>query len=380
MRRLHIAGSATADADADVLGDAHQLVDAVVSGWLCRGGSIVAGIGADPKHRQRADLSVTFDWTVIAAVASAVRSGCARPGPALSVRGSRRAYDQIPPEQAVLLEELTTAGAVELELLPDTWRSGALVRRAQAQIGEVLVTLSGGAGVEHLANLYAGEGRPVIPIDVDLGSSRGDGAQGGGTGLARRALTNPASFIRLADGTSAGARLAALAMGPNRPPPGTLAQRTIALLEDLEPPRAFCVRLLNSNHPLWGDVESFFRDVAEPVLQAAGFCVVDLGRDRQESAWMNTEIFEQLHTADTVIGDLTGQRPNCYLEVGYALGRGHRTIITARAGEPMPFDADKLPWHFWDPSADAGPEREALREHIRRFGTRAPLVRPARMI
>jgi hypothetical protein len=379
-RPLHIAGSARLDADSDLLADAHALAANVVGGWLARGGSVVAGIGGEPAHASRPELSVIFDWTVIEAVTAAIREGRTSGRPVLTLRGSRRAYDQVPPARIMLLDELTVAGALDLQLLPDTWRSGALVRRAQAEVGRVLVMLSGGAGVEDLANLYASEGRPVIPIDVDLGASRDDGAQGGGAGLARRAMADPDAFVQMADGSSAGARLAGLAMGLRRPPVTTLADRVLALLDDLQAPRAFCVRLLDPTHSDWAAVEAFFRDVADPVLEEAGLCVVDLGRDPQERSWMNAEIFEQLHTADTVIVDLTAQRPNCYVELGYALARGHRTIITARAGESMPFDTDKLPWHFWDPTADLACARDALREHLRRFGTRAPLVTPARMV
>ena len=63
-------------------------------------------------------------------------------------------------------------------------------------------------------------------------------------------------------------------------------------------------------------------------MEEIGLSVVDLGHDRQERAWMNAEIFEQLHHAELAFVDLTGSRPNCYIELGYALGRGHRVIIT----------------------------------------------------
>lgn len=380
MRALHIAGSAHPTADVDLLADAHALVAGIVDGWISRGGTIVSGISTEPMHAERDDLSIIFDWTVIETVAAAVREGRAPAGQILTLRGSRRALDQVPSVRAALLQELTAGDALDQILLPDTWRSGALVRRAQAEVGGVLVTLSGGAGVEDLANLYAAEGRPVVPIDVDLGSSRDDGAQGGGTGLARRALSHPGAFLRLADGTSAGARLSALSMGTHRPPAAALAERALALLDDLQLPRAFCVRLLDPGHEAWDDVETYFRQVVDPVMAEAGLRVVDLGRDPQERAWMNAEIFEELHVADTVIADLTGHRPNCFLELGYALGRDHRTIITARQGTPKPFDTDKLPWHEWQASGDLEDRREALRAHLRRFGTRAPLVEPVRMI
>lgn len=385
MRRaLHITGSARADCDTTLLRDTHAFAADVVAGWVAGGGMIVAGIAGLPVHDDDPSLPIIFDWTVIEAVARAFREGDVVPrneaGALLVLRGSRRAYDQMPLEGAELVRELTDAGAVDLKLLPDTWRSGALIRREQAQAGSILLTLSGGAGVEDLVNLYASVGRPILPVDVDLGSSQRDGAQGGGTGLARRALADPEPFLRLADESSASARLAALSMGPGRPSSVVLAGRAIALLDDLEPPCAFCVRLLDPEHEHFADVERFFRDVADPVLKELGLRVIDLSRDRQDGAWMNVEIFEYLYRADTVLADLTGQRPNCYLELGYALGRGQHILVSAHEDEGLPFDADKLPCHFWKPGQSAAEARDNFRDHLRKYGTRAPLVAAARLV
>lgn len=76
--------------------------------------------------------------------------------------------------------------------------------------GNILVTLGGGAGVEHLAELYAERRNPIIPLHLPLGSSRGD-ATIGGEGLARLALAQPHRFLELCDGSSPASRLAALA-------------------------------------------------------------------------------------------------------------------------------------------------------------------------
>lgn len=383
-RRVHFAGSAKRDADVDLLRDAHAVVRETVVGWASRGGGLVGGIGAEPTLDDHTDVSIIFDWTVAEAAFAALEAGGARArsdaGALLCVRTSRRALEKVPTTRQALWEGLLARGAVDLALLPDGWRSGALLRRAQAELGGVLVTLSGGAGVEDLVNLYIESERPVVPIDIDIGSANADAAQGGGTALARRALTDPRPFLRLADGSAAAARLVRLKMGADRPAAVDVAARLLQLLEDLEPPRAFSVRLLAPDHEAYDDVEWYFRDIAQPVLEEAGLRVVDLGVDPQERAWMNDEIFASLHTAELVLADLTGSRPNCLVELGYALGRGHRTVITAREGEPMPFDADKLPWLFWKRSYQPEPAREALRDHLRRFGSRAPLVEPTRMV
>jgi len=383
IRRLHIAGSARPDVDAVLLQDVHAIVAEVVEGWVERDGTLVGGLGGEAVRASEPELPIIFDWTVAAAALKALEAGKGAPkaedGQLLAVRTSQRARTQIPAGRRAVYDRLLELGALDLAFLPDTWRSGALMRRAQANLGRVLVILGGGAGVEDLANLYREAGRPVVPIDVALGS-RNDDAVVGGQGLARRAMSNASDFFRLADGSSASARLAALSMEDTRPTASELAQRLLGLLDDLEPPRAFCVRLLNPDHARYPEVERFFRDVAQPVVEEIGLSVVDLGHDRQERAWMNAEIFEQLHHAELAFVDLTGSRPNCYIELGYALGRGHRVIITARKEEPPPFDADKLPWHFWNPSAAPADAQAALREHLRKFGALPPLVQPPRFI
>lgn len=383
IRRLHIAGSAKADVDPDLLGDVHTMVTAVVDGWVARGGGLVGGLGREPCIASDSGMPIIFDWTVASAALKALERGKgsakSEDGQLLAVRTSQRARGQMPPGRRAVYDRLLELGALDLAFLPDTWRSGAIMRRAQAELGGVLVILGGGAGVEDLANLYRAAGRPVIPIDVALGSA-GDDATVGGQGLARRALTDAGDFLRLANGSSASARLATLSMDGNRPAATELARRLLVLLDDLEPPRAFCVRLLNPDHRSYPDVEHYFRQVAGPVLEEIGLRVVDLGHDRQERAWMNAEIFEELHSAEVAFVDLTGARPNCFIELGYALGRGHRTIITARKEEVPPFDADKLPWHFWDPHATPANAQTALREHLRKFGALPPLVQPTRLV
>lgn len=49
-------------------------------------------------------------------------------------------------------------------------------------------------------------------------------------------------------------------------------------------------------------------------------------------------ITERITTAEFVIADLTGERANVYLEVGYAWGKGVPVILLAREGEQVHFD------------------------------------------
>ncbi len=80
---------------------------------------------------------------------------------------------------------------------------------------------------------------------------------------------------------------------------------------------------------------------------------------------MNVEIFAALHRAALVVVDLTGVRPNCTMELGYALGRRRRFVISAQTGTKLPFDEDKLPTYFWDDAGAVDERRKAYRRLAR---------------
>lgn len=52
-------------------------------------------------------------------------------------------------------------------------------------------------------------------------------------------------------------------------------------------------------------------------------------------------ITERIETADFVVAELSGGRPNVYLEVGYAWGKGVPVIFIARPGEELHFDVSR---------------------------------------
>ena len=262
---------------------------------------------------------------------------------------------------------------MELKLSEPGWRMGGVIRAAQARRGDVLVVLGGGAGVEQLAQLYRDDGKHVLPIRGDLGASSEDG-KGGASYLHDRALSDTGAFFELRDGGgSATARLAVLQIGPENEPSSS-AEAVASLITDLKPPRAFYVRLLDRNTDEFEPVEAFFREVVDPVVIARGFTPHEVGRDRPLAAFINVEIFEGLHRAALVVADLTGVRPNCTMELGYALARHRRVIISAMQGTRLPFDPDKLPTHFWSAEQAAETRRDALHAWLERHIDMPPLV------
>ena len=373
--RIHITGSASRTADRVLLRAAHDFTSAVVSHLIESGAGLVVGFGGEPVGDQ--GLPCTFDWPILEAIAQAP---CPAPGwPAgqpgrFQAIGSQRALDRIPESRRVAWDRCLTRADFELQLSPPGWRMGGVIRAAQVLKGDILLVLGGGAGVEQLAALYSDEGKSVIPIGCELGAFSNDG-MGGSSYLHSRALSGPATFFELSDGAgSAVARLAELTID-SRNDPSTTASKVWSLIRDLRPPLAFYIRLLARESDEFEAVEEFFREVVGPVVIEKGMTPYEMGRDSSNAAFMNVEIFERLHRAYLVVADLTGIRPNCMMELGYALARRRRVVISAREGTRLPFDTDKLPTYFWNTTGPTEERQHSFRAWVERHIDMPPVVR-----
>ena len=150
----------------------------------------------------------------------------------------------------------------------------------------------------------------------------------------------------------------------------------MVLLRSLAPPQVFYVRLLNDKFPEYASVEAFFRNVADPFVTDLGYSPVQMGLGKNEFAWMNQAIFDTLHHSAVVFIDLTALRPNCFMELGYALGNRQRVIITAREDTHFPFDSFALEAFLWKESESPTDCRDRLRRHWERNINMPSLVKP----
>ena len=372
-RRIHIAGSIVDDlsvaAPADVAA-ARELVVDLVKALVRKGANFVVPVDAEPK---RSDGSpITFDWLIWRTLRDSLSlRPVAAPGPFAVAVLHHKTEDQIPADHVELWDELRESSVVRIENA-SLWNMNAKRMEAQARYGDILITLGGTEGVLHLGNLYHDAGKPVVPLNLPLSPPTS-----GSRKLYEFGTTssNSARLFRITDGGDAHDWINRIRF----PARQGVAQRVgvlVDLLEALERPAAFCVRLLNHEHPEHAAVQAFFDNVVEPVIvNELGYRLVVIdGRQAYEHARIDQEIFAKLHRSSVVVADITGSRSNCFLELGYAFGRGLPTIVTARAGSDTPFDIATFAGLRWKTEGAAEERRREFREHWQAVRNRPPLV------
>jgi hypothetical protein len=379
-RRIHIAGSAAANADEGKLEYAHCLIAELTTRLTASGATFIIPFGKEPFLKDRSTgPSITFDWTVAEVIGNALATGNASPssiaGRLISTVSTTRTDAHIPETRRTLYDALRNDGAIEIAFLRAGWTAGALQRQRLAQLGDVLIAVSGGQGVEHLAVEYSSRGKPVVPLDLQLGASSGDGS-GGAARLFDRALEDPSSFFRITNKRAAADLLDGIKTRGGDALVTDVVNAVITLLNALTPPRVFYVRILNSKLADYPSVEDFFRTTVDSLVEQLGFERREMGLGDNEFAWMNEAIFQLLHHSSVVLVDVTGLRPNCFVELGYALGNQQRVIFTARDGTDFPFDVFAIEAFLWKDGEDPKARLARFRTHWERNINMPRLVRP----
>lgn len=378
-RRIHIAGSISKDAAVatrEDVAEARKLVDGLVRALMRLGATFVVPVDADPKRGD--GESICFDWLVWQAIRDALATRPANaPVPLAVAVQHHKNEEQIPTQFHALWDEMRSSALVRIESAA-RWDMNSKRMEAQARYGDILITLGGTEGVLYLADLYHGAGKPVIPLDLPI-TQENDGSRrlySYGT-----SSSNSRKLFQIADGGDSHDWVNKIRF-PKRVPVPDRVNTLIDLLENLERPRAFAVRLLAEDHAEFAVVQAFFDTVVQPVMEnELGYrlTVID-GRQAYEHARIDDEIFAKLHRASVVVADITGSRPNCFLELGYALGRAIPTIVTARSGSETPFDIKTLAGLHWKTDGSAEERRTAFRDHWQAVRNRPSLVNVEELI
>jgi hypothetical protein len=371
-RRIHITGSINEDlsiASAESVEAARNLVGELVRQLMKKGASFVVPVDAEPQ-RECDNLPICFDWLVWEAIFSTLSNRPAEASIPLAVAVvHHKTKKQIPPKYLDLWEKLKGSNLLQIDNVAE-WNMASKRMEAQAQRGEILIALGGGEGTCFLANRYHEAGKPVIPLNLPLCKP-----DEGAIKIYKEGLTRGAQrLFNTKKGRDEDTWLNYID-NPENKPASDLVPVLIDLLESLNPPKAFAVRLIDREHDDFNDVDTFFKTIVDPVVSQIGYDLVTVdSKHEYKSASINQEIFNKLHKSRFVICDITGVRPNCFIELGYAFGRNIPTILTAKKGTDHPFDITVYPAHHWTQEGSVNDRQQAFREHVDAMKYQDPLV------
>lgn len=213
-----------------------------------------------------------------------------------------------------------------------------------------LFRVGGGPGVEHLAELYT---------NLHLKTRKKSASER----LNVEAMEKPRAYFEYEPPTGASAAPSNLSL-TGRPDVEDFVSRFLSFVTNLAAPRVFFAHLLNKSVGNYRSVRNFFDQVVSKITSESGFSRFDSGLDASEEPFLNVEIFKMIHQSSLVIVDLTMLRPNCLVELGYALGTRKKVIVTALHGTRLPFDTEALPCHFWWKKVPIKQRRKEFREFV----------------
>ena len=191
---VFVSGSAGRPCPSDKLDVATKFVRAFTGEVLIRGGGVVVlagdegGIGEDrgPPH--------VFDWVTLQEVERY----------ATSTTGTPRSYARVVMSDAAreskiddaglrLLRDLEQRGAIEFRQIRREMFTGGEYRRVMVERSDAMVAIGGGKGTYAAGTEMMGRGNPVLPLDLQLGSTTNDG--GGAVALHKELTTEPERFF-----------------------------------------------------------------------------------------------------------------------------------------------------------------------------------------
>lgn len=99
------------------------------------------------------------------------------------------------------------------------------------------------------------------------------------------------------------------------------------------------------------EMDSAYDGVIKPLGKAFGYEVMRVD-EIQNSGNINQQILEGISSSEIVLADLTGERPNCYYEAGFAHAIGKELIFSIKSESPIHFDLASYRFITWRTEAD----------------------------
>ena len=189
-----ISGSASRNCPDQKLDAAIRFVESFTAEVLNRGGGIVVLAGGEDSARNAEGTPLIFDWVALRGVERFAERTMETPRPYAQIVMSDQAPEsKIDDANLRLLANLEQRNAVERTHIRREVYTGGEYRTVMTEVADAMVAVGGGKGTYSTGISMTELGKPVLPLDLDIGAITEDGA--GAIALHREMMSDTDRFF-----------------------------------------------------------------------------------------------------------------------------------------------------------------------------------------
>ncbi len=189
-----ISGSTSLSCPADKLDIAFRFVRNFTEEVLRRGGGLVVLAGDEESTKDEHGVPHVFDWLALRKVGNYAESTTEDPRRYVRIVMSDEAPEsKIDDANLRLLKNLEQRKVIELCPIRREVYTGGEYRKVMVEKADAMIAIGGGKGTYSAGTEMIASCKPVLPLDLQLGSTVDDG--GGAVALHREMVSNPVRFL-----------------------------------------------------------------------------------------------------------------------------------------------------------------------------------------
>ena len=191
---LLISGSASRSCPPEQLALAIHFIELLTAEVLRAGGGLVVLLGDENRTKGADGNPRIFDWIIMRAIEQ-YATNTIEPARTLAwVVMSDDAWDRkMNDNNRRIFTSLQQRGVLEIERIRREEFTGGAYRRSECELADVMVALGGGKGTYSLGMDMIDLGKPVLPVDLEIGALSEDGE--GAVQLHREMLSDPGAYF-----------------------------------------------------------------------------------------------------------------------------------------------------------------------------------------
>ncbi len=189
-----VSGTASRSCSPDRLDRALGFVDGLTTAILSAGGGLVVLLGDEDQTLGIDGKPRIFDWVIMRSIESYAETSIAPSRTLAHVVMSDDAWERkMADRHRRTFTNLQQRGVLEVEYIRRELYTGGEYRHSEQEIADALVALGGGKGTYTVGNDMLDRGKPVLPLDLEIGAFSEDGE--GALQLYRDLLVDPMSYF-----------------------------------------------------------------------------------------------------------------------------------------------------------------------------------------